>query len=137
MGELSAIFKALSDPLRLRIVRLLLRNGQEAYGEELARTLGIPAYRLSRHLKVLKLTGLIRERREGRWIYYSLVKTNGHLVGALRRIIAEAKGPLTEALPRGAIRSSRRRRRAVRRAEAPAELDTFNWDQGPAVPGIL
>ena len=90
MRELSLVFKALSEPLRLQIVRLLLNNGREAYGEEIAKSLGIPAYRLSRHLKVLKATGLVCERRAGRWVYYSLPNTTDHLSAALRELIAHA-----------------------------------------------
>jgi len=141
MGKLSLIFKALSDPLRLRIVRLLLRNGKEAYGEELARALDIPAYRLSRHLKVLKTTGLINARRVGRLVYYSLAKRNGQLLTVLRRLIAEGKTPqgfgeekrlpISLPIPRGSRKAlSQRRSRKV-------QGEAFNWDQGPAIPGIL
>jgi len=136
MGELSLIFKALADPLRLRIVRLLLRNGQEAYGAQLARALGIPAYQLSRHLKVLKTTGLIHERKEGRWVYYSLAKRNGELLEALRRIIAQAKAERSRT-GRPSTLSTPRRRGVQRRQQVRIESETFNWDQGPAVPGIL
>jgi ArsR family transcriptional regulator len=137
MGELSAIFKALADPLRLRIVRLLLRNGKEAYGAQLARALGIPAYQLSRHLKVLKTTGLIHERKEGRWIYYSLAKRNGELLEALRRIIAQAKAERSRTGQPSTLSTPRRRRGVQRRQQVLIEPETFNWDQGPAVPGIL
>ena len=91
MEHLSLVFKALSEPLRLAIVQWLFANGKEAYGEELAKALSIPAYRLSRHLKVLKASGLIHERRQGRWIYYSIAKANGNgrLLGTLRRLLAE------------------------------------------------
>jgi len=127
MGKLSLLFKGLSDPLRLRIVRLLLRNGREAYGEEIAKTLGIPPYRLSRHLKVLTTIGLIRPRREGRLVYYSLAKTNGELLGMLRRLIAD--------LP---AQAERPRKAVVKRSRSTkAKQEAFNWDQGPAIPGML
>ena len=142
MGELSLLFKALSEPVRLRIVRLLLDHGREAYGEELAAALGIPPYQLSRHLKVLRTTGLIHERREGRWVYYSVAKHNGDRLGALCRLIADAKAPggrtvrwhgktLKRRTGNGSARPARRGLRAM------VEQDGFNWDQGPAVPGVL
>ena len=142
MGELSILFKALSEPLRIRIVRLLLDNGREAYGEELANALGIPAYRLSRHLKVLRTTGLINERREGRWVYYSLAKRNGQLLRALRRIIADAVVSAPDGgSARSATPSGRRKNQAVRRSpRKPRTLvdeEGFNWNEGPAIPGIL
>jgi len=124
MNELSQVFKALSEPLRLRILRRLLTNGREAYGEELAEALGIPAYRLSRHLKVLISTGLVTERREGRWVYYSLAKNHGHgqVLVSLRHLLANAKPP---------------RRRKIRRARPALVPEQVNWNEGPAIPGML
>jgi ArsR family transcriptional regulator len=144
MGELSLIFKALSDPLRLAIIRLLLRNGHEAYGEELARALDIPAYRLSRHLKVLKATGLISDRRVGRWVYYSLAKRNGQLLTVLRRLIADVNAPQRFGDGRRFANPLKRRshtahpprgQRGLRRQILREE--EFNWNQGPAIPGLL
>ncbi len=139
MGKLSTIFKALSEPLRLRILRLLLDHGKEIYGGELARALGIPAYQLSRHLKVLRTTGLINGRREGRWVYYSLTETDGDLMRALRQLITQAH--LTELPADGhgpATLAGRRGKRGLRRRAAPVKKEeVFNWDQGPAIPGIL
>ena len=146
MEQLSILFKALSDPFRLQIVRLLLRNGKEAYGEELARALKVPAYRLSRHLKILKATGVIQERRQGRWVYYSLAE-NGELPAALRRMIADAKVPRVNgndhSLPRSSRASSgpaqaKRKRPAIHQNRPSAStLDEFDWNQGPAIPGVL
>ena len=63
-------FHALSDETRLEIVRLL------SHGErcvcELQDVLGAAQSRLSFHLKTLKDAGLVTDRREGRWVYYSL-----------------------------------------------------------------
>ena len=131
MNRLSLIFKALSEPLRLHIVRTLLRNGTEAYGEELARALEIPAYRLSRHLKVLKAAGLIQERRQGRWVYYSLMDRDREVLKSLRRLIANADLPRTNGDGRP------RRRRASPRRRRAAMAQEFNWNQGPAIPGVL
>ena len=137
MTELSLVFKALSEPIRLRIVRQLLHNGKEAYGEQLARALRIPAYQLSRHLKVLKATGLIHERRQGRWVYYSLVRhhptLNGQLLGALRRFIVE-KPPAPASRP--SVRTNGRKANGRRQRDLN-QLDVMNWSQGPAIPGIL
>ncbi|PYP08201.1 MAG: transcriptional regulator [Gemmatimonadetes bacterium] len=63
-------FHALSDETRLEIVGLL------SHGErcvcELQNVLGAAQSRLSFHLKTLKDAGLVTDRREGRWVYYSL-----------------------------------------------------------------
>jgi DNA-binding transcriptional ArsR family regulator len=93
MERLTSVFKALSEPLRLRIVQWLMIHGREAYGEELASALSVPPYQLSRHLKVLTATGLVQERRAGRWVYYSITKGTGHaaLLSVLRRMLAERR----------------------------------------------
>ena len=140
METLSVLFRALSEPLRIRIIHLLLHHGKEAYGEELARALNIPAYQLSRHLKVLKTTGLIRERREGRWVYYSLANRHGALLQTLRRLIAKADLPSTKGKGNGLSSSNvapTAKSRGRRSRRAFIEQDGFNWNQGPAVPGIL
>ena len=81
-------FAALSQETRLRIVRLLVRSGPEgmaagAIGEALG---GATTSRLSFHLTHLEHAGLIRSRREGRFIIYSAVyPALAGLVGFLMR----------------------------------------------------
>ena len=70
-----AAFAALSQETRLRVVRLLVQAGPEgmaagAIGEALG---GATTSRLSFHLTHLEHAGLIRSRREGRYIIYSAV----------------------------------------------------------------
>jgi ArsR family transcriptional regulator len=65
-----ASFHALSEPLRLSIVELLL--SQELCVCDICDRLKVSQSKLSFHLKALKDAGLIRSRQEGRWIYYSL-----------------------------------------------------------------
>ena len=64
------IFKALSEPIRLRIMALL------ATGElcvcDLTRVLQMPQSTISRHMSRLKVNGLVKDRRAGKWIHYSL-----------------------------------------------------------------
>ena len=138
MEQLSELFKALSEPLRLRIVHRLLSNGKSAYyGEELATALGVPAYRLSRHLKVLTSSGLVTERKEGRWVYYSLANINGNLLGALRHLLNEAKFSPRASNGGPPMRTSRRTRGTRRRRSASVESKPVNWNLGPAIPGML
>jgi len=65
------LFHALSDETRLEIVRQLL--GGERCVCDLTEELDATQPRLSFHLKVLKEAGLVTDRREGRWVHYSLV----------------------------------------------------------------
>lgn len=70
MTTVVARFRALSDENRLRIVDLL-RNGERCVCE-LQDALDLGQSLLSFHLKTLKDAGLVFDRREGRWAYYSL-----------------------------------------------------------------
>lgn len=76
---LHELFQALADPFRIRIVKLMLATNDELCLCELSEALGEPEYKLSRHVKVLKSSGLITSLREGKWIYHSLVKDQSYL----------------------------------------------------------
>jgi ArsR family transcriptional regulator len=67
------IFQALSDPLRIRVIRLLTTTDEEACLCELVDSLLEPEYKLSRHIKILKSSGLLTARKDGRWVYHRLV----------------------------------------------------------------
>lgn len=63
-------FHALSDPTRLALV-MRLRNAERCVCD-LMDVLDAAQSRLSFHLKVLKEAGLVTDRRDGRWVYYTL-----------------------------------------------------------------
>ncbi len=68
----TAVFKALSDPNRLRIFAELMAG--DTCNCELKEKLGLAPNLLSHHLKVLESAGLVSSRRDvvdGRWIYYA------------------------------------------------------------------
>lgn len=69
--QMVAVCHALSDETRLAIVKRLA--GGERCVCDLQDLLDASQSRLSYHLKTLKEAGLISDRREGRWAYYSLV----------------------------------------------------------------
>ena len=66
-----SLFHALSDPIRLSIMELL--RGGERCVCDLQDDLDTAQSKLSFHLKVLKDAGLVEDRREGRWSYYTIV----------------------------------------------------------------
>ncbi len=70
MERLSSIFKALSDETRLRTLKLL-ENGELCVCDIVA-ALDMVQPRASFHLRILKDAGLIKGRKQGRWIHYSL-----------------------------------------------------------------
>lgn len=66
----AVLFHALSDQTRLSILQRL-RAGERCVCD-LTEALDAAQSRLSFHLKVLKDAGLVTDRREGRWMYYTL-----------------------------------------------------------------
>ncbi|MBL4745679.1 MAG: winged helix-turn-helix transcriptional regulator [Flavobacteriaceae bacterium] len=75
MKNFTDFFKALSDETRLRILHLLRNSTVEICVCEFTDILEIPTYNISKHLKILKNTGLLSERKEGRWVYFKLTDT--------------------------------------------------------------
>ena len=70
MKDVSRLLDALTDPTRLRLLRLLRR--QELCVCELMDALRMPQYKISRHLRTLRAVGLVEARRDGRWMHYRL-----------------------------------------------------------------
>ena len=64
------LFHALSDETRLEIVEML-RSGERCVCD-LTDALDAAQSRLSFHLKVLKDAGIVRDRKDGRWVHYEL-----------------------------------------------------------------
>ena len=65
-----ALFKTLADPTRRAIFERLSRSGEQTV-RVLTDQSGVSQPAVSKHLGVLKLAGLVRERREGRQTHYS------------------------------------------------------------------
>ncbi len=64
------LFHALSDETRLQIIELLSKG--ERCVCELTDSLDAAQSRLSFHLRVLRDAGIVRDRKEGRWVHYEL-----------------------------------------------------------------
>jgi arsenate reductase len=65
------LFPILSDETRLRVLMLLMREGELCVGE-LAHALRLIQPKVSRHLAVLRDSGIIDDRRQGQWVFYQL-----------------------------------------------------------------
>ena len=70
MRELIKVFKALSDETRIRLLKLLQQR--ELCVCELMQALDMTQSRVSRNLGILKDAGLVKDRRDGLWVHYSL-----------------------------------------------------------------
>src|SRR6185295_755691 len=79
MNTLVASLKAVADESRLRILRLLLQDQALNVGE-LVGVLGLSQPGVSQKLAELRRAGLVRERREGGFSFYELVRREGEPV---------------------------------------------------------
>lgn len=70
-GRLADLFKLLGDPTRARLLFALLEAGELCVCD-LAETVEVPESSVSHALRLLRTAGVVRNRREGRMIYYSL-----------------------------------------------------------------
>jgi ArsR family transcriptional regulator len=86
LTQVARWFHALSDETRLRIVGMLA-DGEHCVCD-LTDALDAAQSRLSFHLKTLKTAGVVRDRKEGRWVYYSL---NPEVLGAMADFAAQAR----------------------------------------------
>ena len=85
---LAQVFKALADPVRLRLVSLIgAHQGGEACVCELTTAFDLTQPTISHHLKVLREAGIIGSDRRGTWVYYWLVPA------ALERMAALLSAP--------------------------------------------
>ena len=70
--KLADIFKALSDPTRLRLVKMLSGNKGTLCVNALSYMLGVTQSAVSQHLRVLRQAGLVRGERRGNFVHYAL-----------------------------------------------------------------
>ena len=85
--SLQNTMRALADPIRREILDLL-KSGPMAAGD-IADRFPVTAASVSRHLSVLKEADLIRDRREGKFIYYEL---NASVLEEIMLWLTELKG---------------------------------------------
>ena len=73
-GDLARMFKALGDPVRLRLLSLVAsHSGGEACVCDLTPAFDLTQPTISHHLKVLREAGLLTCERRGTWVYYAVV----------------------------------------------------------------
>ena len=72
--ELAALFKAVADPVRLRLLSLIAcHEGGESCVCDLLDAFDMTAPSVSYHLKILREAGLISSERRGTWVYYRVM----------------------------------------------------------------
>ena len=70
MQELLSIFKALSDETRLKLLKILAKG--EICVCDLVSVMDTSQPKISFHLNVLKEAGIIKDRKQGKWVHYSI-----------------------------------------------------------------
>lgn len=73
-GDLSVMFKALGDPVRLRLLSLVASHaGGEACVCDISDSFDLSQPTISHHLKVLRQAGLLDCERRGTWVYHWVI----------------------------------------------------------------
>ncbi|MEI6485260.1 MAG: metalloregulator ArsR/SmtB family transcription factor [Sphingomonadales bacterium] len=118
MEQLLAIFRAIGDPSRLRI--LLLVQGMELAVGEIAQVLQQSQPRVSRHLRILAESGLVERVREGAWVFVrpGPAAISGPALQAITALGAHLPGAAD-------LGAADRARLAVVRADRAAAVDSW------------
>lgn len=130
---LDEIFKALADPTRLRIARLL--DAMELAVGELAQVLGQSQPRVSRHVGILCDAGLAERRREGSWVFLRQADAGegaNPVTIAVQRLLATAEAEMPDFAAQ--CEADRRKLAAIRAAREAAAEQYFarhagDWDE--------
>lgn len=88
-AAVAQVFKALGDPVRLRIVSIVASNaGGEVCVCDITGAFDLSQPTISHHLKVLKDVGLLTSERRASWVYYRLVPETLNDLSALLNVAA-------------------------------------------------
>ncbi|MCX6677980.1 MAG: metalloregulator ArsR/SmtB family transcription factor [Methanothrix sp.] len=88
MEQYVELFKALSDETRLRLVVLL--HKRELCVCQIEAALGISQTKASRHLAILRRVGLLKSRRNGLWVYYTLAEPGNNVEANLFQNLSDS-----------------------------------------------
>ena len=89
IDDAATMLSALSDPTRLRLVSLILHNGEICVCDLMEIT-GLPQTKISKHLSVLRHAGMVNQRREGTWMHYSMSESENGLQTSLIDSVRDA-----------------------------------------------
>lgn len=89
LEKLADLFKALSDPTRLRIVKHLCQHEGTRCVNALTRQLSISQSAVSQHLRTLKQSGIVYGERMGNFVHYRI---NDSYFEVLRKKLLEVEG---------------------------------------------
>ena len=76
LNDYQSVFKAVADATRARILKMLTLG--ELCVCQIVAVLGLSQSTVSKHLWILKSARLIQDRKDGRWVFYSLIQNGGN-----------------------------------------------------------
>lgn len=114
LREYEMVMKSVADPTRVRILKLL--EGGELCVCQVIAVMEFNQSTISKHLFLLKTAGLVRERREGKWVHYSLDGSGGSPYA--RRMLKVLKNWLND----DPVVERDRKREAIARDVGPMEI---------------
>ena len=114
LRDYERVMKSVADPTRVRILKLL-ENGEMCVCQVIA-ILEFNQSTISKHLFLLKMAGLVKERKEGKWVYYSLDGSGDSPYA--RKMLKALRGWLGD----DPVIAKDRKREAIARAVGPVEI---------------
>ena len=114
LRDYELVMKSVADPTRVRILKLL-EKGEMCVCQVIA-ILEFNQSTISKHLFLLKMARLVKERKEGKWVYYSLDGSGGSPYAG--KMLLTLKGWLTD----DPVIERDRKREAMARKMGPVEI---------------
>jgi arsenate reductase/ArsR family transcriptional regulator len=114
LRDYERVMKSVADPTRVRILKLL--EGGEMCVCQVIAIMEFNQSTISKHLFLLKAAGLVRERREGKWVHYSLDGSGGSPYA--RKMLKVLRGWLND----DPVVERDRKREAIARDVGPMEI---------------
>jgi arsenate reductase/ArsR family transcriptional regulator len=114
LRDYESVLKAAADPTRVRILKIL--EGGEMCVCQVVATLSLGQSTVSKHLFLLRAAGLIKDRRDRKWVHYSLDRGSDSLYAA--RMLRNLRGWLNE----DPVIAKDRERAAMARAIGPIAI---------------
>jgi DNA-binding transcriptional ArsR family regulator len=114
LRDYERVMKSVADPTRVRILKLL--EGGEMCVCQVIAVMEFNQSTISKHLFLLKAAGLVRERREGKWVHYSLDGSGGSPYA--RKMLKVLKNWLND----DPVVERDRKREAIARDVGPMEI---------------